>query len=212
MFSWRFYSLFAVFFILILFLSLVLFSPLTPEYGFMPAVGMVVEQSSFDIDVPVSVDSSVDIFDTIVYTDKEDGASSSSSSWFLNLLLSSFFVFAIILTLLFVIRSSRFEDRFVLSPDEASKVSMASYILKERRNGHSDKTIANHLVNHGYDSLEVMNALLLMNQDDDVKDVAEFFSKYAEFGCDLNMLEKEAIKIGIEPVVVRSAKESALAK
>lgn len=184
------YLVLAMVFMTVLFLSVVAFSPATQELGFVKTVGMVVEQQSFD-------------------SAFEDSAklTTPNTSW-LSTLLIGFFVFSIVLTVTFLTDpfSSSRKD-LELTSKETFLASLASYILKQRKQGYSDATITQHLINQGFSQKDVLHACTLMNHHDDIKDVRAVFASYNDYGCDLDVLEQAAIKEGIDPVIVRSAKE-----
>ena len=194
--SWKFYGLLTGFFIVILFFSSVLFYPLASELGFSPALGLVIEHSSFDIPLNnPSTESSL--------------VSTQEAGFWTSFLLTSFFVFIILLVLIFVINSAK-RLNLSISRQEVFFASLASYILRERKKGHSDDIISVHLQRHGFDKEDISHALILMSHHDDIADLTEFFLSYKIHGCNLDVLEKAAIIEGIDPVVVRVAKEKAL--
>ncbi|MFP4523129.1 MAG: hypothetical protein ACOCQQ_02255 [Candidatus Nanoarchaeia archaeon] len=189
------YAVLTMFFVTILFLSVVAFSPATKDLGFAKTAGMVVDDQSFIF----AFEESASV------TSPEDSA--SSVSW-LSTLLIGFFVFSILLTITFLTDpfSSSRKD-LELSSQESFLASLTSYILAQRKKGYSDTVIAQHLSKQGFSQKDVLHACRLMNHHDDVLDVKAMFSSYNEYACDLDVLEKAAIKEGIHPVIVRSAKE-----
>ncbi len=177
-------------FMTVVFLSVVAFSPTTQDVGFVKTVGMVVEQQSFD-----------------VAFEETNTVQTPNTSW-LSTLLIGFFVFSIVLTVTFLtdpFASSRKD--LDLTSKEKFLASLASYILAQRKQGYSDGSIAQHLTKQGFSQQDVLHACTLMNHHDDIKDVQAIFASYNVYGCDLDDLERAAIKEGIDPVIVRSAKE-----